>query len=236
MPHSFSENKILKKGSPTTKLELKSLVLIKETFVDWVYLIGGVTFVIGSIFFLPKMETYGDTGAWIFIFGSLMYLAVTGYELTMSIKLIRKNKVNTVWAHLEFSSTLIYLIGAASYLFASILFLSEINQVFEGAISFIIGSLLFLVGASINVIEITNASSTESLQLMNGAAIMYISGSLLFLVASIPYVWHGIDIHEQSIIYSYVAIEYIAGSVLFTFGGVFSMIKTFKEKGDLIIK
>ncbi|MGB3367404.1 MAG: YrhK family protein, partial [Acidaminobacteraceae bacterium] len=186
MPHSFSENKILKKGSPTTKLELKSLVLIKETFVDWVYLIGGVTFVIGSIFFLPKMETYGDTGAWIFIFGSLMYLAVTGYELTMSIKLIRKNKVNTVWAHLEFSSTLIYLIGAASYLFASILFLSEINQVFEGAISFIIGSLLFLVGASINVIEITNASSTESLQLMNGAAIMYISGSLLFLVASIP--------------------------------------------------
>jgi len=236
MPHSFSENKIFKKENQSTELELKLPTLISETFVDWVYLLGGVTFVIGSIFFLPKMEAFGDTGAWTFILGSLMYLIVTGYELTMSIKLIKNNKVNTRWTHLEFLSTMMYVIGAATYLFGSILFLSDINQVFEGAISFIIGSLLFLIGASINVIEITNASSTETLQLMNGAAIMYIGGSLLFLVASIPYVWHGISIHEQSIIYSYVAMEYVAGSLLFTFGGVFSMIKTYKERQELILK
>lgn len=230
MPHSFSVSKTEKQEDKFKKSKFKVPSLTWENFTDWVYLLGGITFVIGSIFFLPKMEAYGDTGVWVFIVGSLMYLLVTVHELNISIKSIKEN---TIWARLEFLSAIMYVIGTVTYLLGSILFLSELDQVFSGAICFIIGSILFLIGALINVLEITNASSNKILQLMNGTAIMYISGSLLFLVASIPYVWHGVSIHDQSIIYSYVAVEYIAGSLLFALGGVISMIKTYEEKPEL---
>ncbi|OQY42152.1 MAG: hypothetical protein B6227_03020 [Fusobacteriia bacterium 4572_74] len=230
MPHSFSVNKIKNRQRKSIKTKLKAPTLAWEIFADWIYLLGGITFVIGSIFFLPKMKSYGDTGVWIFIIGSLMYLLVTGHDLIASIKSIKINKVNTIWKRLEFLSAMVYFIGTITYLIGSVFFLSEVGQVFEGAINFIIGSLMFLIGAIINVLEITNESSDKTLQLMNGTAIMYIGGSLLFLVASIPYVWHGISIHDQSIIYNYVAMEYIGGSILFTFGGVFSMIKTYQKK------
>jgi hypothetical protein len=223
-------NQIRKRQHRSVKLGFKITAIRWESFADIIYIIGGIFFVIGSVFFLPRMANFGDTGVWIFIIGSFLYLIVTGHDLIMSIKLIIvKNKI-TVWSKVELFSAFAYTIGTITYLIGSVLFLSTVDHVFAGACCFIIGSLLFLIDASINVLEITNEHSVLTLQLVNATEIMYITGSLLFLVASVPYIWQGISLYDKSIIYNYVAIEYIAGSFLFTLGGLFSMIKTYKMK------
>lgn len=52
-----------------------------ETINAVLYKIGGILFIIGSIFFFPRYEAYADLGAWFFFAGSLLYLVVTVHDL-----------------------------------------------------------------------------------------------------------------------------------------------------------
>jgi len=233
MPHLFSVNQIKNRHHRAIRENFKIPALVREHFTDYTYLIGGISFIVGSVFFLPEMGAFGDTGVWIFIIGSLLYLMVTMHDLIISRKLLglEKNKVGLL--HIEFYSVVAYTVGTLTYLLGSILFLSSVDEVYLGAICFIIGSSLFMVGATMNVLEIIKESSMMTLQLINGTAITYIMGSLLFFVASIPYIWQGISIHDQNVIYNYVAWEYIGGSVFFTIGAAFSLIRTYIIKKEV---
>jgi len=191
-----------------------------ELFNGILYLVGGITFIIGSVFFLPRYEALFDVGAWIFFGGSLVYLVVTAQDLWESSKYLRSQTLLSLWDWLEFLAANVYVAGTILFIVGSLFFLSEVGMIVAGSWCFIIGSLLFLIGACINIIEIAKAKSLVKLQLLNITAIAFALGSTLFLVASIPYLWQPIDMQEQSLLFGYVAWEYIVGSVLFFLGGV----------------
>jgi hypothetical protein len=199
-----------------------------ESFNAILYLIGGLIFIAGSVLFLPTYQQYVAVGVYLFLIGSLVYLVVTGHDLLESISFSRSLRKLTLWNWLEFLSANVYTAGTILFIIGSIFFLPRIDQGTEGGWCFIIGSLLFLIGACINVLQIIQANAPLLLQLQNATAIAYSLGSLLFLVASIPYVWQAIAPSDQSEVFSYVAWQYITGSCLFCLGGVFNYYRAFK--------
>jgi hypothetical protein len=50
----------------------------------------------------------------------------------------------------------------------------------------------------------------------------FVTGSVLFTVASIPYLFHLQDPSDQETVDTFLAWQYLAGSVLFLIGGVFN--------------
>lgn len=218
MPHLFTSRP--RQYSLFDEKELGISQFKLELFNAILYMIGGITFIIGSVFFLPRYEALLDVGAWIFFGGSLVYLVVTGQDLWESSKYLRSQSFLSVWDWLEFLAANVYVAGTVLFIVGSLFFLSQIDMIVVGSWCFIIGSFLFLIGACINIIEIAKAKTLVKLQLLNITAIAFALGSMLFLVASIPYLWQPINLEEQWLLFSYVAWEYIVGSVLFFLGGV----------------
>jgi hypothetical protein len=79
-----------------------------------------------------------------------------------------------------------------------------------------------VVGACINVLQIVEAGSLLTLQLMNLTAVTFVVGSVLFTVASIPYLWSLPDEVTERTVFAFLAWQYLVGSVLFLFGGIFN--------------
>ncbi|MFW6296020.1 MAG: YrhK family protein [Halothece sp.] len=193
------------------------------------YIVGGFTFIIGSIFFLPTYESLSDIGAWIFFWGSLVYLVVTGSDLWEATTYLRYRKMRTMWNWLEFIIANIYVGGTILFTIGSLLFLSEIDKIVAGGWCFTIGSLLFLLGACFNVIQIIHEPSFIELQLLNATAITFALGSMLFLIASLPYLSDTLTIQKNGILFRYVGWEYIFGSILFLTGGIFHYYRSPKK-------
>ncbi len=199
-----------------------------ESVSSTVYLVGGVLFIIGSIFFFPQYKSLADLGAWIFVVGSLLYLFVTLHDLLESIRYYRSKQKATVWSRLEFLAANVYVWGTVFFLVGSVFFLSQFGWFVAGGWCFVIGSLLFLIGACINVMQIVQAGSIITLQLLNATAIAFLVGSVLFLVASIPYMWQLVDQQDQRELFTYTAWEYVVGSILFLLGGVFNYFRAYR--------
>ena len=85
-----------------------------------------------------------------------------------------------------------------------------------------VGSLLFVLAACINVLQIVKADSIATLQLMNLTAVAFVVGSVLFTVASVPYLWKIQTESDRTMLYAFLAWQYLIGSVLFFMGGVFN--------------
>jgi hypothetical protein len=191
-----------------------------ETINAILYKIGGFLFIIGSIFFFPRFEAYADLGAWIFFGGSLLYLVVTVHDLAEVRRhwWIEKDRGrDTV---LEYAAAASYVWGTILFTVGSVFFLSAVGWFRPGAWCFVIGSLLFVVGAGINVLQVVNSSSIKILQLMNLTAISFVVGSVLFTVASVPYLWDVKAAVDRTTLYAFLAWQYLVGSVLFFAGGV----------------
>ena len=187
------------------------------------YLLGGLTFIAGSIFFLPAIQAdHPRAGEWIFFGGSLLYLVVTLHDLLESLGYLRSHGGKTLWNMLDFSAALVYVGGTILFTVGSIFFLPAADLESAGAWCFIIGSLLFLVGPFINIVQIVKAASLTRLQLLNATAVSFALGALLFLVASIPYLWDLVNGHDSRVLFTYVGWEYVTGSVLFLLGGIFN--------------
>jgi hypothetical protein len=194
-----------------------------ETINAVVYAAGGVIFVIGSILFFPALSAYADLGAWVFIGGSLLYLLVTVHDLAEVIKHLRQVKqARTIWDSLEFWAATSYVTGTVLFTIGSAFFLSFVGYFTAGAWCFVIGSLLFVVGAVVNVLQIVLAKDLITLQLMNLTAITFVTGSTLFAVASIPYLMQMRDAMDREAIDTFLAWQYVVGSILFLAGGVFN--------------
>jgi 23S rRNA G2445 N2-methylase RlmL len=104
----------------------------------------------------------------------------------------------------------------------SVFFLSAVGWSIAGAWCFVTGSLLFIAGACINVLQIVRARSLITLQLMNLTAVTFVVGSVLFAVASVPYLWDIKDQAYRTTLYAFLAWQYLIGSLLFLMGGVFN--------------
>ena len=123
---------------------------------------------------------------------------------------------------LEYAAAASYVWGTVLFTVGSVFFLSAVGWLKVGAGCFVLGSLLFVVGACINVLQIVKSSSIKILQLMNLTAITFIVGAVLFTVSTVPYLWDVAAKSDRITLYGFLAWQYLVGSVLFLLGGVFN--------------
>ena len=186
------------------------------------YKVGGIIFIVGSILFFPRFAAYADWGAWIFFGGSLLYLVVTVHDLIEVHYNCRGRAPLKPDEALEYLAAVSYVGGTLLFIVGSVFFLSAIGWLHAGAWCFILGSLLFVVGAMVNVLQIVKARSKLTLQLMNLTAVAFVVGAVLFAVASVPYLWHVGPRSIRATLYTFLAWQYVIGSALFFLGGVFN--------------
>ena len=84
------------------------------------------------------------------------------------------------------------------------------------------------------MLQIVQASTLVTLQLMNLTAVTFVIGSVLFTVASIPYLWKVPDASLKTTLYAFLAWQYLTGSVLFLLGGVFNYWRAYIVTRDAI--
>ncbi|MGD9330311.1 MAG: YrhK family protein [Desulfobacterales bacterium] len=205
-----------------------------ETINAVLYKIGGVLFIVGSIFFFPRFEALADLGAWVFFVGSLLYLVVTVHDLAEVRRHWRMTDDHGRDAIFEYTAAASYVWGTILFTAGSIFFLSAVGWFHAGAWTFVIGSLLFVVGACVNILQIVQAQSIITLQLMNLTAVSFVVGAVLFTVASVPYLWSVAAESDRTTLYAFLAWQYLAGSVLFFLGGVFNYWRAYVVVGDAI--
>lgn len=194
-----------------------------ETINAVIYKFGGMIFILGSVLFFPRMSAYADLGAWIFLFGSLLYLLVTGHDMAEVLRHLRtRASARTVWDGLEFWAAFSYLAGTLLFVVGSAFFLSAIGLPTAGAWCFVVGSLAFLAGATVNVLQIIVAKDLITLQLLNLTAVAFVVGSVLFAVASIPYLFRFEDASDKITVDTFLAWQYLVGSGMFLLGGIFN--------------
>ncbi len=218
MPHMFTNRPRLHnltRGREDLKSQFR-WEIINAVF----YKIGGFLFIIGSICFFPRFEAYADLGAGIFFVGSLIYLVVTVHDLLEVRHHWWTSDDHSRKKILEYTAAASYVWGTILFTVGSVFFLSAVGWYHAGAWTFVVGSLLFVVGACINVLQIVESRSIVTLQLMNLTAIAFIVGSVLFTLASVPYLWDVKAPSDRTTLYAFLAWQYLIGSVLFFLGGV----------------
>lgn len=105
-----------------------------------------------------------------------------------------------------------------------------------GVWCFVIGSVLFAVGASVNalrIIGVRNAPSLITIRLFNLTAVTFVIGSILFVVASIPYLWTIENDSDRNTLFAFLAWQYLVGSELFFLGGIVNYYRAFIVMRDL---
>ncbi len=190
-----------------------------ETVNAFCYEIGGLTFVAGSICYFPALSNYLAIGGWLYFFGSLLYLLVTGHDLLEVFKYWRIHHTNTFADRIEFVTATSYVLGSLLFTIGSICFLPSLGATSTGSWCFIVGSALFLIGGFINILQVVEAPSLLYMQLFNVTVAQFIVGSALFLVATIPYLWHLGDPARRQVT-TLAAAQYLFASVLFLTGGI----------------
>lgn len=192
------------------------------------YIVGALCFVVGSVLFLPTFQNHSAAAAWLFMTGSLIYLAVSLHDFAETLIYYRHNKQQGRKTILEFLTLTGYVIASVLFLLGSIFFLPGVFKEAWGAWCFIIGSALFAAGATISVVQITEAGTLIGLQLLNAVAICFVIGSILFLIPSIPYLWSVDQSNLTEKLFIYLAGQFIFASVLFLAGGVANFYRAYR--------
>ncbi len=226
MPRLITNNHVKTQKQQGTKNIEKLPAFTTAYIFDIIYILGGITFLVGSLLQFPHIDAFGQYGMVLFIIGSVLYLVITGYQSVEAIKNYKGHSERKIWTRLRIIESLLYLIGTVLFLIGSVMFLDVIGETVIGAELFVIGSVNFAVAAVINIMEIINEEGFITMQLANGIAISFVLGSVLFILGSIPFIWQGEDLAGSSNLYRYVIWEYIVGSFLFLLGGVLAYIKT----------
>jgi hypothetical protein len=153
---------------------------------------------------------------------------VTGHDTYEVVSYRRQlNSSPTISDRLELWAAGSYLLGTLFFAAGSIFFLSFIGDYSAGAWCFILGSLLFVTGATIDVLQIVRAPDIRVLQLLNLTALAFVVGSALFVVASVPYLFKFQSSTDERTVDTFLAAQFVVGSFLFLVGGVFNYRRAF---------
>ncbi|GEM78536.1 YrhK family protein [Vibrio superstes] len=193
-----------------------------ETINALAYKLGGVLFVIGSYFFFPSQAEYAFIGGWLFLCASLVYLVVNAHDMMEIRRYWKSHSVHSLDEMMEYFAGACYLLGTLCFVIGRITGFPILDLAMTSTWLFIIGSLLFIVGAATNVLLIIKAESVQLLQLMNLTSITFIVGSVLYGTASVPYLWAFESPNDHRLILNFLAWQYMIGSLLFLLGGVFN--------------
>lgn len=187
------------------------------------YILGGVMFVIGSLFFFPYLQKkFPNMGIYLFLIGSFLYLLVVIHDLVEVAAYWQRSK-DRFWQKIELIASGIYLLGTILFVVGSVLFSTFYTNVILGDWCFIVGCGLFFVGAGINILQIETEKNLLILQLKNIIAINFLVGSAIFLIACIPYLW----IDDRDVILDFSAYLFVVGSLCFLVGGLVSYLKVY---------
>eukprot|EP01040_Poterioochromonas_malhamensis_P006934 gene6934-7481_t len=129
---------------------------------NFVYLVGGVTFAIGSYQYFPSVSNY-ELGGWLFTIGSAGFMIADGlewwknnrvgcfyyaeyehsYELVVAPLLAPKDTFRGQLQRAEVGlNFFMSFTGSTLYLIGSILFIPELDAIVAGTYTFIVGSLV----------------------------------------------------------------------------------------------
>ena len=189
------------------------------------YNVGGLTFIAGSLFFVPDLHLETTVGAWIFVAGSLVYLLVTIQDFIEIQQRLAERGASPARERLEAAAAWLYLVATVFVLAGSLCFTALIDRKAAGGLTFLIGSLAFFIGGAINLSQITPDVQMRARQMMNLTAFSFSSGALLFAVASVPYLWIQPGGVNAEAIKTYIAWQFVLGSALFLLGGVTNHIR-----------
>jgi hypothetical protein len=110
------------------------------------YVLAGVAFVVGSIFFLKSFSAFYALGCYLYLAGGLIYLTTTCYDARQAM---RENKTY------EVAMNMLYVVGSGLYLLGTVCYLPSAIAIFPratecGAWLFIVGSLFFIHACFVN--------------------------------------------------------------------------------------
>ncbi|PTW58738.1 YrhK-like protein [Breoghania corrubedonensis] len=189
------------------------------------YNFGGLTFIAGSVFFVPDLHLETTVGAWLFVVGSLIYLLVTTQDFFEIQQRLAERGASPARERLEAAAAWLYLVATVFVLMGSFCFTALIDRKAAGGLIFLVGSMAFFIGGALNISQITPDVPMRARQMMNLTAFSFSSGALLFAVASVPYLWIRPGGVNTEAIKTYLAWQYVIGSALFLMGGVTNQIR-----------
>jgi hypothetical protein len=186
-----------------------------------VYAVGGLIFVLGSVFFLPELTDLIEVGAWHFVVGSFLYLIVSSHDFVEFLHYENKKSI------LDATAAITYILGSLLFIVGSILFLPQVEEQIAGAWCFITGSAVFVVGAILNAMQVFEFSTVWTQRYMNLTAACYMIGSTLFASASVPYLFSFDDAGDKLTLDRYLGYQYILGSLFFLLGGLLNGLRAY---------
>mmetsp|Transcript_12120 Transcript_12120/g.48780 ORF Transcript_12120/g.48780 Transcript_12120/m.48780 type:complete len:294 (+) Transcript_12120:60-941(+) len=113
---------------------------ITERYLSYVYVFAGVLFTLGSILFLPGMGAAAyRSGVYAYFVGGLLYLKVALFDL--------EEAYISGPRFFDVAMNLLYVIGTAAYLLATVFYLPLVEGAVGGVTSTVIGSAGFIIGS-----------------------------------------------------------------------------------------
>jgi hypothetical protein len=115
-------------------------------------------------------------------------------------------------------------LGSVSFFVGSVFFLPALDESNVGAILFILGSWLFIVGVAIETFQLSAMEKTMTTRYLLCAGFLNLVGSLLFLFGSVPYL---LDLSNAdfNMVYGIVSGVFVIGTVMFLIGGSLNLIQ-----------
>eukprot|EP00747_Dinoflagellata_sp_TGD_P064444 gnl/TRDRNA2_/TRDRNA2_153908_c0_seq1.p1 gnl/TRDRNA2_/TRDRNA2_153908_c0~~gnl/TRDRNA2_/TRDRNA2_153908_c0_seq1.p1 ORF type:complete len:266 (+),score=50.02 gnl/TRDRNA2_/TRDRNA2_153908_c0_seq1:137-934(+) len=212
-------------------------------FIQALDVSAGVLFILGSICFLPAYSWDLET----FLLGCLVF--VIGAALTALMSLL--NLIEAIQEkgleNYESMENAHYLFGSFVFLAGTILYWPEEARhrhiewmktfslgyyfglwraEFEGAILFIVGSVLFAMAAFVNGLNHNHPWDNASSKMMTASTSLYMVGGVLFAMGSVAFLPDLGCNHQMEMI---GAVMFIVGSIVYTFGGLINVARTFRE-------
>lgn len=215
--------------------------------VEALEVIAGVTFVVGSVCFLPAYSRDLEAfllGCFLFVVGSLMYVVICSITLAEAIRYEGLWSAETAENALYTLGSWVFLVGTVLYWppeahygninwFQMHLSLSAyfnlFSREFEGTILFIIGSLMFVLAAFVNGLNQRAAFDSVRTRLLTATTSLYMAGGILFVMGSVAFLP---NLGCGELMEAFGAWLFIVGSVFFVFGGLVAAVRTYTFFGD----
>jgi len=208
--------------------------------VEVVDIIGGISFIVGSVCFLPVFAediSVFLAGCCLFIVGALVYFGICMFTLAEATR-------ERGLLSFEVCENLLYLVGSVMFVFGTVLYYPpeahhlQMNWIvqrlslgvyfnlfspeYEGTLLFILGSAFFAFAAFVNGLN-QRSFDTLSSQMLTVTTTLYMAGSLLFVMGSVAF------LPDHRWMLTIGAWCYIIGSSLYVLGSVLSLWRTHRE-------
>lgn len=154
-----------------------------ERFNKVVYLACCLVFMPGSLGFLPELSEYEEAAVWSFIVGSVGFMWVSCWDARETLAEHRKSGEELP----QFINCCLYASGSGMFLLGSFLFLpgASLTSLRIATWLFIVGSVVFTLAAFLNVTEVRRDTPVQVERHKLVITLLYAFGGLIFVIGSV---------------------------------------------------